>query len=159
MPFDGLTPNPPIYGYNTLGVRSGASPTSLGLASMTVDENRQPNLLMVPESSVKEPADMIAIGDPFVRADTTELDGDYQFFFGWRPIHGVPTLPTIESVAKNSKRANQIHGRVFNNLFCDGHCESEDFRKPFVPSDGYLSRWNNDHEPHRDLWFSMGRGY
>jgi prepilin-type N-terminal cleavage/methylation domain-containing protein/prepilin-type processing-associated H-X9-DG protein len=163
MPYEGLTPNPPIYGYNTLGVRSGIGSVpeipSLGLASMTLDLNHTPNTLTIPESAVKAPADMVAIGDPFVRADSAELDGAYQFSFGWRPIHGSPTIPLISSVVKNSKRANEIHGTVFNRLFCDGHCEVEDFRKPFVSSDRYLCRWNNDHEAHRDLWYCFTSGY
>lgn len=34
----------------------------------------------------------------------------------------------------------------------DAHDEPEDFNRPFVATDEYLRRWNNDDEPYRDRW-------
>jgi hypothetical protein len=111
---------------------------------------------IVREEAVAVPADMIAIGDPFVRAESADQDGVFQYEWGWRPVHGKP--PFTDFVLTASIKAGSAHGRKFNRSFIDGHLEWEDLRKPFVPSDDYLRRWNNDHEPHRNLWFTFGGG-
>ena len=59
-------------------------------------------------------------------------------------------LPAEYLIANSAAR--QRHDNRFNKVFCDGHVESEDFSKPFLPTDDYLRRWNIDNQPHRDLW-------
>ena len=43
------------------------------------------------------------------------------------------------------------HRGAFNVGFCDGHAESIKIEKLIEKSDRALSRWNNDHRPHREL--------
>jgi prepilin-type processing-associated H-X9-DG protein len=44
------------------------------------------------------------------------------------------------------------HQGKANVVFCDGHVESPTLQFLFADtSDDALSRWNRDHQPHRDL--------
>jgi prepilin-type processing-associated H-X9-DG protein len=45
----------------------------------------------------------------------------------------------------------QRHRGRFQVLFADGHAENLAYGKLFETSDANLRRWNNDHEPHREL--------
>jgi type II secretory pathway pseudopilin PulG len=150
MPYNQL----PAYGYNTVGVGYSDGSINLirsvGLSGLDLGPEKSG---AVSESAVVKPSDMVAIGDPFVRAETPELDGFFQYEWEWHPIRGTPPM-SQESIAM-SARAAKLHQRVFNKVFCDGHIEIENFNKPFVPSDDYLRRWNNDNQPHRELWYTF----
>jgi len=141
----------PQYCYNTSGVgydgRIGQF--LLGLSGIGNNNDGQS---VVPESAVVAPSEMIAIGDPFIRSERTELDRMFVRESGWRPIRTKPLFSLDTDEMAKSPTAAKMHHQRFNKVFCDGHVETEDFNKPFVASDEYLRRWNNDHEPHRDLW-------
>ncbi|HAO77970.1 MAG TPA: hypothetical protein DCQ92_03140 [Verrucomicrobia subdivision 3 bacterium] len=48
-------------------------------------------------------------------------------------------------------RSGQTRIRTANVVFCDGHVESPTLKFLFADtSDDALSRWNRDHQPHRD---------
>jgi prepilin-type processing-associated H-X9-DG protein/prepilin-type N-terminal cleavage/methylation domain-containing protein len=124
------------YGYNTFGVApvghtGSASTTSqnipLGLEGFY---NGHFPLIPVKESEVASPSDMMAVGDSvvggidFMRQDLNYLEQ-----------HG----------------ALARHQGKLNVLFCDGHVESPTLQFLFEDaSDAALSRWNRDHQPHRD---------
>ena len=48
--------------------------------------------------------------------------------------------------------ASERHQGRANSVFCDGHVESSTLAFIYTDTgDEALSRWNRDHEPHRDL--------
>ena len=84
----------------------------------------------VAESEVVSPSEMIAIGDGF--------EGNAVFMR--KPIE------TFESAGNVRSR----HRGKANVVFCDGHVESPTLGFLFEDtSDAALSRWNRDHQPHR----------
>jgi prepilin-type processing-associated H-X9-DG protein len=96
---------------------------------------------------------MIAFGDPFSRSMNQDRDR-LQQLFDWRPSPNVPPRDPFWGFAEKSKAGLKNHRGKFNNAFCDGHVEPENFNKPFIDSDQYLSRWNIDNQPHREVWNS-----
>ena len=83
------------------------------------------------DSEVANPSDMIAIGESF--------DGGLYLFRA--------DLSYLESRGFASSR----HQGKANVVFCDGHVESSKLIFLFKDtSDEALSRWNRDHQPHRD---------
>jgi prepilin-type processing-associated H-X9-DG protein len=104
---------------------------------------RKPNLTVppVPESEVVNPSEMIALGDGFVGHDNLLLGGELRL---WR-TYDVP--PSLKPNAKDISR----HQGIANLAFCDGHVESPTLKFLFADtSDDALSRWNRDHQPHRE---------
>ena len=86
----------------------------------------------ITESEVIEPSDMMAIGDSF---------------------DGTIVLSRVD-VTKNEKYGNILtrHQGKANVVFCDGHIESPTLQFLFEDtSDETLSRWNRDHQPHREM--------
>jgi prepilin-type N-terminal cleavage/methylation domain-containing protein/prepilin-type processing-associated H-X9-DG protein len=103
----------------------------------------------VPESAVKAPSDMIAIGE--MRAFRDGLNDQTEF-----------DSPTIDSEWLFGLNR---HGKLSNAVFCDGHVESANpylIRMELVP--GHSDKWrfkpdedrirrlNNDNEPHPETW-------
>ena len=143
------------YAYNKAGCSiSGQMGTSayqrigeLGLGGTIF--NMQPYVsAALPESGVKVPSDMIAIGDALQRINrhtvslaNAELSIDGLLF-------GDP-----EFLRSAEKSANKRHERRANVTFCDGHVESIRLEHLFGRTDQYLRRWNNDNEPHSDRLF------
>lgn len=130
------------YGYNVWGVPPAEDYTNnvLGLRGKYISGSYvpgthrpdYPRYSPVTESEVTAPADMIAMGDSivgdvrFIRLDLAYLDK-----FG---------------------RATARHQGKINVLFCDGHVEWPTPQSLFADSsDEALSRWNRDHQPHREL--------
>lgn len=117
---------------------------------ISLPQPRQPRR----ESSVVAPADMIALGDQFLRSRNPQMDAfmrDGAFIAPWAgDTVGFRQAFTISP--KNQASFRDHHGRC-NRLFVDGHLELEDMRRTFSASDQELSRWNIDHQPHRDLLF------
>jgi prepilin-type processing-associated H-X9-DG protein len=120
------------YGYN-IGMSATPPDTNLfGLAS----------LLPLSESEVINPSDMMAVGDGIV--------GSGNFLFGGQGCisRSPPPLPTIRP---NSTDVTSRHESKANVVFCDGHVESPTLQFLFADtSDAALSRWNRDHQPHRE---------
>lgn len=122
----GITPV--YYGYNAFGVlRVGDITNALGLRGYTPSDHRAP----IRESEVANPSDMMAIGDSF--------NGSQDFM----------RTPSSEMTGWGNTFSR--HQGKANVLFCDGHVESSALKFLFDDtSDAALSRWNRDHQPHRE---------
>jgi prepilin-type N-terminal cleavage/methylation domain-containing protein len=110
------------YGYNANGTRGYLGldyEIPLGLGPTVAP-------IRVPESSVKVPADMIAIGDS-------------------------PGLQTLEYLYADSYQPSSRH-RSFNTLFCDDHVEQGKLGARNAKTATARTRWNNDHQPHPETW-------
>jgi prepilin-type processing-associated H-X9-DG protein/prepilin-type N-terminal cleavage/methylation domain-containing protein len=133
------------YGYNSFGVASNKDITSLGLGG----HNGMGNLLAdgkiifappVNESEMANPSDMMAIGDGLIGNSLFIEDGSTSF---WRT--------TTSDFFGSTKRSYARHQGKANVVFCDGHVESPTLQFLFTDtSDAALSRWNRDHQPHRE---------
>jgi prepilin-type N-terminal cleavage/methylation domain-containing protein/prepilin-type processing-associated H-X9-DG protein len=113
------------YGYNAYGnLRKGNNTNSPGLFGHYEPlTNRRIGIM---EAEVVAPADMMAIGE----SDYLVLSRSQQYDFGKLPIR---------------------HQSKVNILLCDGHVESASEQSLFDDtSDQALSRWNRDHQPHRE---------
>ncbi len=121
------------YGYNALGIDPGLGLGLLGVVNTSV-----------PESLVRAPADMLAIGD------------------------AVPWFQDLWMTTTGFGCPSQSGGvhlqKLSNAVFCDGHVETSSSawfpKRPgggllepfiFVP-DERVKRWNNDNQPHPELW-------
>ncbi|HZR20710.1 MAG TPA: prepilin-type N-terminal cleavage/methylation domain-containing protein [Verrucomicrobiae bacterium] len=138
------------YGYNALG--SGQSDTlclGLGFFGFT-DKSVPPTSL----ASVQTPPDMVAISDS--RLMTPQFDGEQKFTYPGPPgtswvafdllTPGEPGGPPLGTQG-NPER----HGKNYNTVFCDSHVEGINPNVLFdLPRSA--SRWNNDHQPHRETW-------
>jgi prepilin-type processing-associated H-X9-DG protein/prepilin-type N-terminal cleavage/methylation domain-containing protein len=121
---------PVSYGYNVYGSSAIGSPTNaLGLMGHFVSFST----LFEPinESEVVVPSDMMAIGDSFHGG----------VFF---------TRENLQTLDRNGRASSRHQGKA-NVVFCDGHVESPTLPFLFIDtSDAALSRWNRDHQPHRE---------
>jgi prepilin-type N-terminal cleavage/methylation domain-containing protein/prepilin-type processing-associated H-X9-DG protein len=130
------------YGYNTQGtdtrmifVMEGTEFPILGLGS-NIDYRAPPLLVrIVPESKVRAPSDMIAVGDNYSK-DVSDPN-----------IH-VADLGLIWPMVW----PGLLHNGGANLVFCDGHVEFARQRLWLAPTDDARRRWNNDNEPHRETW-------
>lgn len=130
------------YGYNYCGYNQ----QNFGLCGLA--DTQTPTR----ESEVKVPDDMIAIGDPFFGTfnnNSIVFSIDFlgrmdKMSFGLM-VGGEDPLPYW------FKLASGLHQRRANILFCDGHVDALSFNTLFFSmDDSSLSRWNKDHEPHRN---------
>jgi prepilin-type processing-associated H-X9-DG protein len=91
-------------------------------------------LTPVAESEVNVPSEMMTIGDCFTGMgffERNNLDMLLKFKYG---------------------NTQARHQGLANVVFCDGHVESPTLQFLFADtSDEALSRWNRDHQPHREL--------
>lgn len=117
---------PPLsYGYNLFGVSATNYRTNaLGLFGHYLSHSIKP----ISESEVVCPSDMMAMGDVIAGGNFMR-----------------------EPDLAKSKAASIRHQGKFNVVFCDGHVESPTLKFLFEDtSDAALSRWNRDHQPHRE---------
>jgi prepilin-type N-terminal cleavage/methylation domain-containing protein/prepilin-type processing-associated H-X9-DG protein len=112
------------YGYNMGGVVSDENADdNFGLGG------RPSTHTPVTDSQVVVPADMMAIGEIFLSRLAFTRDTAY-------------------AVTLFAYQHHQGHANV---AFCDGHVESPTLQFLFADtSDAALSRWNRDHQPHRE---------
>lgn len=162
------------YAYNADGVEQ---PASLLYEGLGLGGQRFPvtNYLgkfvpsyVVPirENGVLAPADMIAVGDSiiirgFPGSPIAGLVAGYKDF-------GLGARPYIQSVwvelrltgnayplprmKEHIELRRRRHQGKWNVVFCDGHVETLTTRQLFdARQDRVLARWNNDHQPHREL--------
>jgi prepilin-type processing-associated H-X9-DG protein len=115
------------YGYNGMGV---ASVGGLGLGYEAS--------VALPTSRVLNPADMIAIGDS---------NGD-------RSSDGEISFRRFQTFVVNPP--GNRHNNGANIVFCDGHVEWQKQTKWTGLTDAAARRWNNDNQPHSNLWISGG---
>jgi prepilin-type processing-associated H-X9-DG protein/prepilin-type N-terminal cleavage/methylation domain-containing protein len=117
------------YGYNAFGVLPiGNNDVHFGLKAHF--DSGSHLIIPVGESQIADPSDMMAIGDG---------DGFNYFMRG--------------NLAEMEKHGNILtrHQGKANVVFCDGHVESPTLKFLFEDtSDEALSRWNRDHQPHRE---------
>ena len=116
------------YGYNGWGV---ASTSGLGLG------DNPSNALAV--TKVAKPADMIAIGDS---DGNNAADGEITFH---------------RFLSHNVAPPGTRHSKGANIVFCDGHVEWKRQAKWVELNEAAARRWNNDNQPHRNLWISGGK--
>jgi prepilin-type processing-associated H-X9-DG protein/prepilin-type N-terminal cleavage/methylation domain-containing protein len=132
------------YGYNTYGMSARTDTNSFGLGGHYVWDFPQNTRFTAPpvrELEVVAPSEMMAIGDGFEGGNNIIRDG---VFVLWR-THGV------QDYQGSTKRSHSRHQGKANVVFCDGHVESPTLQFLFEDtSDEALSRWNRDHQPHRE---------
>ena len=131
------------YGYNSFGI--GDHKDSLGLGGHygpasapvgTIPVYKPP----VNGSEIDSPSEMMAIGDGFYGEDAKIYSGIGLFHRAYE-VGGFSDTAT--SYARHQGKANVV--------FCDGHVESPTLKFLFADtSDAALSRWNRDHQPHRE---------
>ena len=125
------------YGYNGNGL--GGANAALGLGGKGTTPYDEPT----PESEVRAPIEMMALGDGFRGSSVMIVDGSAGFGRGKEMI----LVPDGESTARARKR----HAGKANVVLCDGHVESVSLHRLFTDSgDEALRRWNKDNQPHRE---------
>jgi len=129
------------YGYNSYGMSAKAATNAMGLGGHYVWVAPRLPAPPVNESEVTIPSEMMAIGDGFTGGDGVIRD----FGFDLRRTYG------IEDYLGSTERARSRHRSKANVVFCDGHVEPPALKFLFDDtSDDALSRWNRDHQPHRE---------
>lgn len=120
---------PMIWGFGS------SSSFTLGLGVGVDARLSSSNKVLVPESSVRAPADMIAVADnssrETARTDSAALDVGFMHRMSW---------------------PGKIHRGGANMLFCDGHVEFAKQTNWMAPTTTARRRWNNDNEPHPETW-------
>jgi prepilin-type processing-associated H-X9-DG protein len=87
---------------------------------------------------------MMAIGDGF-------RGGNGAIWDGWPYLWRTYGMQEVNEYVGSTKRAYSRHQGKANVVFCDGHVESPTLQFLFADtSDDALSRWNRDHQPHRE---------
>ncbi|MBI2947026.1 MAG: DUF1559 domain-containing protein [Verrucomicrobia bacterium] len=145
----------PSYGYNRDGVTtSDAVPMSGTQGFHAGDLGLSSYLAGLPAFRVKVPGDMLAFGDAF-----TEQAGEVCNDFGKDNVMGINYGTTVTRNSKGERitspttaAARQRHRARCNVIFADGHGETWKNGELFLDrSEEILRKWNNDHEPHREL--------
>jgi prepilin-type processing-associated H-X9-DG protein/prepilin-type N-terminal cleavage/methylation domain-containing protein len=146
------------YGYNAYGITTNNSLDSFGLGGHGGPGNfvtKGTAAFIVDAPSVKEseivsPTEMMAIGDGFqgdLGSGIYISDGSL-YLLRSDTLNGVFS---VQGAVDSKKRSFARHQGKANVVFCDGHVESPTL--PFLftdTSDAALSRWNRDHQPHRE---------
>jgi prepilin-type processing-associated H-X9-DG protein/prepilin-type N-terminal cleavage/methylation domain-containing protein len=117
------------YCYNGYGLAVNDDTNSLGLSGHYIPNSD--TFTPIGESEVTTPSDMMAIGESF--------NGSFVFY-----------RFNVDKVKEEENTLTRHQGKA-NVVFCDGHVESPTL--PFLftdTSDAALSRWNRDHQPHRE---------
>jgi prepilin-type processing-associated H-X9-DG protein len=123
------------YGYNAFGTRPPPLEAGLGLGGINY-----PNTCPVPAATVREPSDMIAIGD-------------YRGLMTYQANGLLNPWSYVDNQSNEYLRSRHPQGAKVT--FCDAHVESLGRKKrwPLKEADvEYSRRWNNDNQPHRETW-------
>ncbi len=139
------------YAYNS-GSGNNEGQYLYGLSGKPSRLSGTPILTAVQESEIRNPNDMIALGDSFSRS----------YGYGFKEY----TLPISERLDFLSRKIDGIlvtwpifggvqrrHRGRSNNTFADGHVEANTLKKLFfslAPSD--LARWHTDNLSHEELF-------
>jgi len=99
------------------------------------------SLIPIQQSRVVNPSDMLAFGDGTEGIEGFGWPGEVSFLAWWKGVH-------------RDYRSN--------GLFCDGHVETSNYARiprttnsygvHFIPDAPHAKRWNNDHQPHPEMW-------
>jgi prepilin-type processing-associated H-X9-DG protein len=129
------------YGYNWQGMSARTDANLLGLERHSIFSDSNLPAPPVNESEVASPSEMMAIGDGLEGGNGIVEDG------GW----GLWRTYGLKDYYGSTKRSYARHQGKANVVFCDGHVESPTLQFLFEDtSDDALSRWNRDHQPHRE---------
>lgn len=135
------------YGYNCYGLSRPTDVISLGLGGHNLwDPPRNPASTNLPappvkDSEVANPSGMMAIADDFYGGNGIIKDGGLVF----------GRTSGLQDYYDSTKRSFSRHQGKANVVFCDGHVESPTLEFLFEDtSTAALSRWNRDHQPHRE---------
>jgi len=116
---------------------------------------RRRNHIPCQESQVLVPSQMIGYGDVVMG-----LRYSGSGYFGLPHYYPQRTAGTPEEVAEQTKKSRQMEARRhlgrFNVVFIDNHVEALRPERLFGMSDEEMSRWNNDHQPHREALVHWG---
>jgi prepilin-type processing-associated H-X9-DG protein/prepilin-type N-terminal cleavage/methylation domain-containing protein len=140
------------YSYNASGAGAIGIPEmdlGLGLGGKPLGPYMSPESEIyaeIGESAVRCSSDLIGFGDGFLWWEPFPnpqfwADPELQAF-----IHQMPV-----SLSRMEPFQLSRHNGRSNIWFCDGHVESLRYRVLISYGDAELSRWNNDHLPHKDL--------
>ena len=125
------------YGYNELGTGWENGTLRLGLGfTVDVTGSTETGLVIgrrhdVTQGHIRNPGDMIAIGDGADWLIPNNPDGILNY------AEGTVTAP---------------HNGGANVVFSDAHVEYAKRERWVERSDGSRKRWNNDHQPHPETW-------
>jgi prepilin-type processing-associated H-X9-DG protein len=120
-------------GYNDWGLSQGAQ---LGLGG-DVDAS---TTVVIKDSMVRRPAEMIALGD--CRSDAAA--GTIQF-----NANIDPQVSNMQNPQQHTQCPSNRHNYRTDLLFADGHVEAVKRNEVIDPSRGqWRARWNNDNDPH-----------
>jgi len=129
------------YGYNSFGMSKITDTNSLGLGGQRGYFDSKGTAPPVSVSEVVSPSSMIAIGDGFIGGNNIIKDGAWV----------IDRTYDVTNLLGSTQRAYARHQGRANVVFCDGHVESPTLKSLFADtSDTALSRWNRDHQPHRE---------
>ena len=152
------------YGYNAKGTQYVGSNLGLGglFAKMFIEGqvDAGEKEISIPESRVRAPSDMIAVGDANL---TWLLSGMMRLYYGRSYPENFSGMAMLDINTRHNAQApawlgsegvieatRRRHTFRHNVAFCDGHVENLKEERLFALDDNSLRRWNNDHQPHRD---------
>lgn len=136
------------YAYNAIGTTPspygmpGGAPSILGLGSAAIlgSGSSQPGP-PIRDSQVVAPSEMFAVSDS--GHGNFAMFGDNSWSnYDWM-YYAPDDLP---------QKNRFLHGKQYNVVFCDGHAIGLERAKFYQPSPDYVNNWNNDHQPHPELW-------
>jgi prepilin-type N-terminal cleavage/methylation domain-containing protein/prepilin-type processing-associated H-X9-DG protein len=130
---------PISYGYNTYGDAAlgyngpeAMNPNFAPLGLFGYYHEKPYGVTPIRDSDVVCPSDMMAVGD--------SVRGGIDFM-----------RQNLKNTLEYHHLASERHQGKLNVVFCDGHVESPTLQFLFADtSDAALSRWNRDHQPHRE---------
>jgi prepilin-type N-terminal cleavage/methylation domain-containing protein len=150
------------YAYNAFGITGNGNAPHNPFLGLSGSGNFVGNFgRPTKPSAVRVPVEMLALGDAADRSLDPSWDGHLFHVFMMPLVVGDKRIQFshLPKYLPKQQPTFQNHRGRFNRGLLDGHSETEDFNKPFDPSDSYLSRYNSDHEPHRDLWLQAAAGF
>jgi prepilin-type N-terminal cleavage/methylation domain-containing protein/prepilin-type processing-associated H-X9-DG protein len=127
------------YGYNAWGAYFPTAHVRLGLSGSPYSSLG----LFNPESWIVSPAEMIAVPDSelswtYIPSDGDgDMDGD-----SW----------ALDSGSLLQWLTGKHHAGGANAVFCDAHVEYAKTNVWTARTEAARSRWNSDHQPHREAW-------
>jgi prepilin-type N-terminal cleavage/methylation domain-containing protein/prepilin-type processing-associated H-X9-DG protein len=124
------------YALNASGTAPFKDPLNLGIGGYSAGASWK--ITPTTEAQVRNPADLIAVGDITPGFTLGEMF--------WTSGHFDPCSTNTAFWPGTS------HGGSANLLFCDGHIESGRQTNWIAATDSARRRWNNDGEPHPETW-------
>jgi prepilin-type processing-associated H-X9-DG protein/prepilin-type N-terminal cleavage/methylation domain-containing protein len=146
------------YGYNAYGITTNNSLDSFGLGGHGgpgnfVTKGTSRFIMDIPsvkESEIMSPSEMMAIGDGFQGDLGSGIYISDGTLYLWR-TDALNDVLSVQAAIDGKNRSFARHQGKANVVFCDGHVESPTLQFLFEDtSDEALSRWNRDHQPHRE---------